>query len=62
MAWWFLILAFSAGAVLWAGISAYLRVRGHLKATAALKKSAIEHGPDSVYDGPPANQVGNSNG
>jgi len=62
MAWWFLIFAFSAGAVLWAGIAAYLRVRGHLKATAALKKSAIEQGSDSVYDGPPANQIGNSNG
>jgi hypothetical protein len=31
MIWWFLILALSGGAVLWAGIAAYLRVRRHLK-------------------------------
>jgi hypothetical protein len=31
MLWWFLILACSAGAVLWAGIAAYLRVRRHMK-------------------------------
>jgi hypothetical protein len=31
MIWWFLIFAFSAGAVLWASISAYLRVRRHMK-------------------------------
>jgi hypothetical protein len=30
MIWWFIILALSAGAVLWAGISAYFRVKGHL--------------------------------
>jgi hypothetical protein len=30
MIWWFLILAFGAGAALWAGLSAYLRVKGHL--------------------------------
>jgi len=30
MIWWFLILAFSAGAVFWAGVSAYLRVKGHI--------------------------------
>jgi len=30
MIWWFLILAASAGAVLWVGIASYLRVRGHL--------------------------------
>jgi hypothetical protein len=47
MAWWFLILAFSGGAVLWAGIAAYLRVRRHLKASAALKKTGIEREPDS---------------
>jgi hypothetical protein len=31
MLWWFLILVFSAGAVLWAGIAIYLRVRSHMK-------------------------------
>ena len=31
MSWWFLILALGGGAVLWAGISAYLRVRSHMK-------------------------------
>ncbi|MGA8153848.1 MAG: hypothetical protein WB952_23055 [Terriglobales bacterium] len=30
MIWWFLILALSAGAVLWAAIAAYLRVRRHM--------------------------------
>jgi hypothetical protein len=29
--WWFIILACSAGVVLWVGISAYLRVRRQLK-------------------------------
>jgi len=27
MMWWFLIFAFGAGAVLWAGLSLYIRVR-----------------------------------
>jgi hypothetical protein len=40
MLWWFLILACSGGAVLWAGISIYLRVRRHMKAADASK----EHG------------------
>jgi len=35
MLWWFLILAFSIGAVLWVGIAMYLRVRRHMKADAA---------------------------
>jgi hypothetical protein len=34
MKWWYIISAFSAGAVLWAGLAAYLRVRRHLKQTA----------------------------
>jgi hypothetical protein len=34
MQWWFLILAGSAGAVLWAGIAAYLRVRRHMQESA----------------------------
>jgi hypothetical protein len=35
MIWWFLILAFSGGAALWAGIAIYLRVRGHMKEAAS---------------------------
>jgi hypothetical protein len=31
MMWWFIILSLSAGAVLWVGISAYLRVRRQMK-------------------------------
>jgi hypothetical protein len=31
MLWWFLILALSGAAVLWAGTAAYLRVRRQLK-------------------------------
>jgi hypothetical protein len=38
MIWWFLILALSAGAVLWAAIAAYLRVRRHMTASAAQRK------------------------
>jgi hypothetical protein len=48
MMWWFLILACSGGAVLWAGIAAYLRVRRHMKASAALKKGGVERGADSL--------------
>jgi hypothetical protein len=33
MIWWFLILACGAGAALWAGISVFLRVRSHMKAS-----------------------------
>jgi len=40
MIWWFLILALSAGAVLWAGIAAYLRVRRHMKPGASARKGA----------------------
>jgi hypothetical protein len=31
MVWWFIILLLSTGAVLWVGISAYLRVRRQMK-------------------------------
>jgi hypothetical protein len=31
MMWWFIILALGTGAVLWVGISAYLRVRQQMK-------------------------------
>jgi len=48
MLWWFLILACSAGAVLWAGIAAYLRVRRHMRASAAAaKKNGGEREVDS---------------
>ena len=46
--WWFLIFAGSAGAVLWAGIAAYLRVRRHMKSSAAaVKKEGVEREADS---------------
>lgn len=48
MAWWFLIFAFSAGAVLWAGVAVCIRVRGHLKSSAAAKKRGIEREADSL--------------
>jgi hypothetical protein len=48
MIWLFLILACSGGAVLWAGISAYLRVRRHLRITAELRKSNVHHEVDSL--------------
>jgi hypothetical protein len=44
MMWWFLIFAGGAGAALWAGIAAYLRVRRHMKGSAAqetAKKSGV---------------------
>jgi hypothetical protein len=31
MMWWFLIFASGAGAVLWAGVSLYIRVRQNFK-------------------------------
>ena len=37
MMWLFLILAFSGGAVLVAGIALYLRVRRHMKKEASLE-------------------------
>ncbi|MGO9647276.1 MAG: hypothetical protein ACLPOO_04405 [Terriglobales bacterium] len=45
MMWWFLIFACGAGAALWAGIAAYLRVRRHLKGSTTqevAKKSGVE--------------------
>jgi len=33
MLWWFVILAFTGGALVWAGVSVYLRVRRHMKET-----------------------------
>jgi ABC-type uncharacterized transport system permease subunit len=46
MLWWFLILAASAGAVLWAGVAAYLRVHRHMKE--ASKKEALNHEADKL--------------
>jgi hypothetical protein len=49
MLWWFLILAGSTGAVLWASIAAYLRVRRHMKTSAAaMKKSSAGRQADSL--------------
>jgi hypothetical protein len=48
MIWLFLILACGGGAVLWAGIAAYLRVRRHLKAAAAIRKSGVHHEVDGL--------------
>jgi hypothetical protein len=39
MMWWFLILAFSIGAVLWVGLAIYLRVRRHMKADDASRQA-----------------------
>jgi len=48
MIWWFLIFAFGAGAVLWAGIAAYLRVRRHMKDSTSAKGSKVERGADGL--------------
>jgi len=50
MLWWFLILAFSGGAVLWAGTAAYLRVRRQMKTpvVARSKKRAAQRKADSL--------------
>jgi hypothetical protein len=50
MLWLFLILAFSGGAVLWAGMAAYLRVRRQMKTPAAAlaKKSEVKREADSL--------------
>jgi len=40
MIWWFLILALSAGAVCWAGMAAYLRVRRHMTPGAGARKGS----------------------
>jgi len=45
MMWWFLIFAGGAGAALWAGIAAYLRVRRHMKASTtqeSAKQSSVD--------------------
>jgi ABC-type uncharacterized transport system permease subunit len=50
MMWWFLILAGSGGAALWAGISAYLRVRRQMRGPVAAiaKKSEVEQEADGL--------------
>jgi hypothetical protein len=48
MIWLFLILACSGVAVLWAGIAAYLRVRRHLKVSAALRNGGVHREVDSL--------------
>jgi hypothetical protein len=40
MMWWFLIFASGAGAVLWAGLSLYIRVRRNIKQAA--EKDALQ--------------------
>jgi len=42
MFWWFLIVAIAAGAVLWAALSAYVRVRERLRKAENLHPEA-EH-------------------
>jgi hypothetical protein len=42
MIWWFVILALSAGAVFWAGVSAYLRVKGHLTGASSSTDAASD--------------------
>jgi hypothetical protein len=50
MLWWFLILAGSGGAALWAGTAAYLRVRRQMKGPVAAiaKKSEVEQEADGL--------------
>jgi hypothetical protein len=48
MIWWFLILAASTGALLWAGVSLYLRVRRHM---------TVETGTPSVPEAPTENDA-----
>jgi len=40
MMWWFLIFASGSGAVLWAGLSLYIRVRRNIKQAA--EKDALQ--------------------
>jgi hypothetical protein len=50
MLWWFLILAASGGAALWAGMAAYLRVRRQMKGPVAViaKKNEVEQEADGL--------------
>jgi hypothetical protein len=48
MLWWFIILACSTGAVVWAAAATYLRVRRHMKLPAsAINKGAV--GPEADH-------------
>jgi hypothetical protein len=40
MIWWFFILAFSVAAVIWAGISVYMRVQRHMQVPEGASPSA----------------------
>jgi hypothetical protein len=46
MMWWFLIFASGAGAVLWAGLSLYIRVRGNIKQAA--EKDTLQDGGERL--------------
>lgn len=43
MIWLFLILAVSGGAVLWAGIAIYFRIRSHMKPGAKGTAGDMDH-------------------
>jgi putative exporter of polyketide antibiotics len=60
MLWWFLILAFSAGAVLWVGIALYLRVRRHMKASHAELKELPGRTGTTVSESDLHGKTGNS--
>jgi len=49
MLWWFMILACSTGAVVWAATATYLRVRRHMKVPAsAMNKSVVSREADNL--------------
>jgi hypothetical protein len=48
MIWWFLIVAIAAGAVLWAALSAYIRVRQGL--TKAENRPPEPDPPDTSFE------------
>jgi len=46
MMWWFLIFASGSGAVLWAGLSLYIRVRCNIKQVA--ENDALQGGSEPL--------------
>jgi len=46
MMWWFLIFASGSGAVVWAGLSLYIRVRRNIKQAA--EKDALQGGSEPL--------------
>jgi hypothetical protein len=46
MMWWVVIFASGAGAVLWAGLSLYIRVRRHIKEAA--ERDALRGGSEPL--------------